>query len=54
MDQAMFYIYLTQYGYTINVMTNAKATFEDQMFAKNFGYCNTREEAQKRINASYP
>ena len=50
----MFYIYLTHYGFTIDLLTSAKATFEDHMFARNFGYCNTKEEAQQRINAAYP
>ena len=50
----MFYIYLTHYGFTIDVLTSANASFEDYMFARKFGYCNTREEAQRRIDAAYP
>jgi hypothetical protein len=54
MEPNMFYIYLTHYGFTIDLLTSSKGTFEDHMFARNFGYCNTREEAQKRIDAAYP
>ena len=47
----MFYIYLSQYGFTIDIMTSAKATFEDRMFAYNAGYFETKAEAQSYIDA---
>ena len=50
----MFYVYQSEYGYTIDVLTSSKATFEDRMFARNAGYFSTQSAAWQFIRAAYP
>jgi hypothetical protein len=50
----MFYVYQSEYGYTIDVLTSSKATFEHRMFARNAGYFPTQAAAWKFICATYP
>jgi hypothetical protein len=50
----MFYVYQSEYGFTIDTLTNGKAAHADWLFARNAGYFKTAQEAWRHIAASYP
>jgi hypothetical protein len=50
----MFYVYQSEYGYTIDTLTNGKATQADWQFARDAGYFKTSQEAWRHIAKFYP
>jgi hypothetical protein len=50
----MFYVYQSEYGYTIDVLTSSRATFADKCFARDAGYFPTAAAAWAHVSATYP
>ena len=50
----MFYVYQSEYGYTIDVLTSSRATFADKCFARDAGYFSTAAAAWAHVSATYP
>ena len=50
----MFYVYQSEYGYTVAVRTNSNATSADIWFAHKSGYFPNEKEAYSYIAKHYP